>query len=136
MYTVVTSIILPLVLNIGFNIYIFIYVRKSARRIQIHNINIETNSGNSQQQQQQQPRISRRDISLLRQMIFTFAVFIIGWTPALVVNTITATSYVDAITMMVSVYISVICPVFLMFNLFIFNRDVREYLSNKIGCCC
>ena len=56
-YTVVTAIVIPTVIILGFNMSIFIYTRNSVRRVENHDIN----AGISQQQQF---RINRRDISL------------------------------------------------------------------------
>lgn len=129
-YTVVTAIPLPSLVNMIFNIWIFIYVRKSSRRIQPQNIS-GIQSGNNHPQ----ARVNHRDISLLKQMIFTFIMFIVGWTPALVINTITANSHVDSIILMGSVFLSVICLVALMINLFIYNHDVRQFIFNEIRHC-
>ena len=116
-YTVVTAIVIPTVIILGFNMSIFIYTRNSVRRVENHDIN----AGISQQQQF---RINRRDISLIKQMIFIFTVFIIGWCPAFVINTITATSRVDDRIQMVCIYLSEICLICLMINLFVFNHDI------------
>jgi len=67
----------PLTINTIFNGLIFKYVRASTHRVQPQISGINTTSNNNQQ-----PIIGRREISLLKQMIFMFCAFIGGWTPA------------------------------------------------------
>jgi hypothetical protein len=55
---------------------IFIHVYSSSRRVQPESLVTQNNSVNTQEQ-----KISRRDLHLLRHMIFMFCVFVGGWTP-------------------------------------------------------
>lgn len=133
LYTIVTSTALPFMIKLILNICILIYIRKSFQRVHTQSMANETSNANHSQKQSN--RISRRDISLLKQMIFIFVVFLVGWTPALIVNTITTVSDVDDIIMGVCIYLSVICPLCLMINLFYLNHDVRHYIANKFRRC-
>jgi hypothetical protein len=129
-YTLVTAVILPLLMNIVLNICIFVYVRKSSNRVRAQDISAVT-SGNHNQH----PRISRRDISLLKQMIFIFTMFIVGWTPALIINTVNVVIFVDFIILMVSLYLSAVCLLALIINLFIYNHEIRQYVFDSIRRC-
>ncbi|UJR17087.1 hypothetical protein I4U23_003984 [Adineta vaga] len=123
-YTLITGVIVPSLLNMTFNMWIFIYVRRSTRRV-----HLPESSGIT-------TRItSRRDISLLKQMIFTFSMFIIGWTPALLINTINVIMFVDVIILMASIYLGAICLLALMINLFISNHELRQYVWNCLRRC-
>lgn len=129
-YTLITAIILPMLMNMALNICIFMHVRRSSRRLQPQGASAVTGGTN-----QQQARISRRDIHLLKQMVFTFAMFIVGWTPALVINTVNVIIFVDFIIAIVSVYLSALCLLALMINLLVCNREIRPYLSDLIRRC-
>lgn len=105
---------------------IFIYARNSMRRVRTHDI-AAINSGNSQQL-----RISRRGLSLLKQILFIFTMFIVGWSSAFAINTITATSHVDDRIQMTCIYLSEIYLICLVINLFIFNHDVRQHVLHRV----
>ena len=119
-----------MLLNTILNVCIFIHVRRSSRRLQPQGLSATTGGTN-----QQQARISRRDIHLLKQMVFTFAMFIIGWTPAFVINTVNVIYFVDFIIAIASVYLSAVCLLALMINLLICNREIRQYIADLIRHC-
>ncbi|CAF1391552.1 unnamed protein product [Adineta steineri] len=129
-YTLIIAVILPSLITMVLNICIFIHVRKSSLRVQA-----QQPSGITSGTNHQQSIISRRDISLLKQMILTFTMFVIGWTPALVINTIDIIIFVDFIIQMASVYLSVICLLVFMINLFICNHEIRRYVFDSIRRC-
>lgn len=129
-YTLITAVILPLLVNIVLNIGIFVHVRRSSRRVQHQGISTVTTGSHNKQ-----PRISRRDISVLKQMIFTYSMFVVGWSPALVLNTIDVVIFVDFIILMASIYLSAVCLLALMMNLFICNYEIRQYVFNSIRRC-
>ena len=130
-YTLATAIILPMLMNAILNICIFIYVRRSSRRLQPQGVSAVTGGTN-----QQHARVSRRDIHLLKQMVFTFAMFIIGWTPAFVINTVNVIIYVDFVIAIASVYVSAVCLLALMINLFLCNHEIRHYVVVLVRRCC
>jgi hypothetical protein len=129
-YTLITAIILPMLMNTILNTCIFIHVRRSSRRLQPQGVSAITGGTN-----QPQARISRRDIHLLKQMVFTFAMFIIGWTPAFVINTVNVIIFVDFVIAIASVYLSAVCLLALMINLLLCNRDIRQYGVDLIRRC-
>ena len=97
-YTFIMSVIVPSLINTIVNIRIFAYVRSSSRRVRPQTVTVISNTINPQE-----PRISRREISLLRQMIFMFSMFVGGWTP---------------------IYLTVLIFNFIPFNLMIFRLTV------------
>ncbi len=72
-YTTALVTFVPPMINIIVNVFIFIHVRSSSRRVNPQIISAVTNTVNVVQQ-----KISRREIYLLRQMIFMFSIFVIG----------------------------------------------------------
>ncbi len=72
-YTCASVTFVPSMINIIVNVLIFSHVRSSYRRVKPQIINAVTNTVNVVQQ-----KISRREIYLLRQMIFMFSIFVIG----------------------------------------------------------
>ncbi len=86
-YTFITVVIIPMSIIGALDIQMFMLVRNSTRRIQLQHINAGVGGINNHQ-----VKITRRDISLLKRMIFTFLVFIVGWTPVLLL------SLIDSIT--------------------------------------
>ncbi|CAF1117119.1 unnamed protein product [Adineta steineri] len=129
-YTLVIAAILPSLINIILNIIIFSHVRSSARRIHPQAISALTSDVTAQQ-----PKISRREISLLRQMIFMFLMFIGGWTPVYIVNILDAATDLNFMIVQIAVIFSQICVLGIVINLFIYNHELRQYLSNKIRVC-
>jgi hypothetical protein len=117
----------PLIINTIFNGLIFKYVRASTRRVQPQNIDINTNSNNNQQ-----PIISRREISLLKQMIFMFCAFIGGWAPACCVIIIEQLVTLNPLYFQCSLKIFEIAMLAITINFFICNHEMKEYLINKI----
>ncbi|CAF1141024.1 unnamed protein product [Adineta ricciae] len=73
-YTFIVAVVLPSLINIILNSLIFVHVRSSVRRVQ-PNIATAWTSGFNREQQQL-PKISRREIALLRQMVFMFIMFV------------------------------------------------------------
>ncbi|CAF1337804.1 unnamed protein product, partial [Adineta steineri] len=102
----------------------------SARRIHPQAISALTSDVTAQQ-----PKISRREISLLRQMIFMFLMFIGGWTPVYIVNILDAATDLNFMIVQIAVIFSQICVLGIVINLFIYNHELRQYLSNKIRVC-
>jgi hypothetical protein len=86
-YAFITVVIIPMSIIGALDIQMFMPVRNSTRRIQPQHINAGVGGINNHK-----VKITRRDISLLKHMIFTFLVFIVGWTPVLLL------SLIDSIT--------------------------------------
>lgn len=126
-YSLITAVLLPTLLNSVLNVCIFIHVRKSSHRIRPQTITVVTNGIHNQQM-----RISRRDIALWKGMIFTFTIFIIGWTPAFIMNMIRMIQPVDFMTSIVLVYLSEICLLSLIINLLKCDYEIRRVLFDAI----
>jgi uncharacterized membrane protein (DUF106 family) len=125
-----TGVFLPLLINIILNSIIFVYVRSSSLRIHPQTSGPLTSVTNNQQ-----PRITRRDISMLRQMIFMFSMFIGGWTPAFVTSIIDTLDDVDFLIVTITIIFSELCVLGIIINLFVYNHGLREYLANKFRVC-
>ena len=131
-YTFVLAAILPSLINIILNALIFHYVRSSSRRVHPQTITKTTTSGINNQQ----TGITRRDISLLRQMIFMFAMFIGGWTPVFILNILQLLTDFDFKIIQIAVIFSQLCVLGIVINLFSYNHELKQYLLDKIRGCC
>ncbi len=126
-YTFTMAAIVPSLINAIVNVCIFTYVRSSSRRVRPQTKTAVTNMINTQE-----PRISRREISLLRQMIFMFSMFVGGWTPVYLTVLI---FYFDAYNLMIfylATVLAELCLLCITMNLFVCNHELREYSKNKI----
>jgi hypothetical protein len=126
-YTFITAVLLPILINIVLNICIFIHVRNSSRRIQPLTVGTLISGVNNQQL-----RISRRDISLLKQMILIFTMFILGWIPIASVHIADIVEPVDSVITAAVTLLSEICLLSLVINLFLCNHEIRQFLFNTI----
>ncbi|CAF1223958.1 unnamed protein product [Adineta steineri] len=126
-YTCTMAIFVPALLNIILNTLIFTYVQSSTRRIQPQSNRASTSGPNNRQ-----PRMSRRDMSLLKQMLVMFSMFIGGWTPILIVYTMNIAIDVDIKIIKITVLFSELCIFGIVMNLYIYNHELRHYLLNKI----
>jgi len=103
------------------NSIIFIYTRRSTRRIQA------ANGENAQA-----PILSHRDARLLKHMIFLFAVDFCGWAPIYTIQIINWNG-VAVSPIVVQIFLTV--PVASFFidvaDLFLYNHELRRYLTNK-----
>ncbi|CAF4247273.1 unnamed protein product, partial [Adineta steineri] len=126
-YTLITATILPSIINIILNTLIFSHVRSSSLRVHPNTVKAVANTVKNQQ-----PVINRRDISLLRQMVFMFVMFIGGWIPALILNILNQTMNFDFKIVQIAIIFSQLCLLGILINLFMYNHELRQYLSNKI----
>lgn len=126
-YSLVVTIVIPVAICITINITIFIYVKSSSRRV--HSI---SKVSSTNQRNDRQPKLSRRDIHLLRHMIFMFLVYIIGWGPICVFAIISRHISVNVvISNIVSLLaeLSLLCDIV---DLFLYSHELREYLQRKV----
>ena len=126
-YTFIMTVCVPSLINTIVNVRIFIHVRSSARRVQPQTITTLTLGTNTQKQ-----KIGRREISLLRQMIFMFTIFIGGWAPVYSIVIISFVQYLDPIITSLAVVLGELSILGIITNLFICNHDLRQYLLNKM----
>ncbi|CAF1270253.1 unnamed protein product [Rotaria sordida] len=129
-YTCMMAVFVPSFINIMLNIAIFIRVRSATRRVQPRTNNTSENSNRIQQ-----ARISPREIFLLRQMIFIFLTFIIGWTPVYIVNIINPILHIHPIISQLSILLCEVSLLSIIINLFMWNHELRQYFFNKIRHC-
>ncbi|CAF1288683.1 unnamed protein product [Adineta ricciae] len=136
LYFFMIVVIVPLFMNIILNVRIFIHVRSSSCRVRpAWTASTIINVNNTQQQQQRKASISRREISLLRQMIFMFTMFIGGWTPIYFMLYLSQIIYISGIIQLFATILCEFALLSLIINLFICNRELREYLMNKLRFC-
>jgi hypothetical protein len=121
------TVIVPSIINTFVNVLIFGHVRSSSRRIRPQAVLSVTNVINTQE-----PRISRREISLLRQMIFMFSMFVGGWTPVYLTVLIFYFIPFNLMAFQLTTLFAELCVLCITMNLFVCNHELREYSRNKI----
>lgn len=130
------AVVLPLLINIILNSLIFVHVRSSTRRVQPQIRSAWTNRVTAQQEERQHiPKLTRREISLLRQMIFMFMMFIGGWSPVFIVNIFLQLKKIHTIITALTILFSELCVFGITTNLFIHNYQLKDFLLNKIQFC-
>jgi len=130
MYTFVIAVIVPSVITLILNLFIFKHVRDSSRRIHAQNdtTSMTVTMG-------QQPRISRRDISLLKHTIYIFGIFMIGWGPIFLLVAIDYHGNVIPLVYTILQLLSVISSLICMLDLFQYNHELRNYIKDKFLRC-
>jgi hypothetical protein len=138
-YTCILSVVLPSLINTILNILIFLHVRASTRRILADTKSVSINVTSQQQPQQQQLQsisvISHRELVMLRQMIFIFIVFITGWSPVFVITIIRHFVSFDTMFTSMAAILSQLCILTIIFNLFLYNHELRDFLLSKFRQC-
>jgi len=121
------TVIVPSLINTFVNVLIFVHVRSSSRRVRPQAVPSVTNIIITQE-----PRITRREISLLRQMILMFSMFVGGWTPVYVTVLILYFMPLNLLPFLLTTVVAELCLLFITMNLFLCNHELREYCRNKI----
>ncbi|CAF1210294.1 unnamed protein product [Adineta ricciae] len=130
-YILVIIVVLPTIISIVFNLIIFITVRSSARRIhETTTITVLSETNTSRQQH-------AREMRLLKHILFMFAVFVLGWAPLFVVLALPSAIYhtIPGWIITSSQIPSAISAVIQVVDLFIYNREIRQYLKERIHHC-
>jgi hypothetical protein len=123
-YVLLMIVIIPSLICFILNFIIFKYVRSSTKRVQPSLVVTQNN---------QRQYISRRDLHLLRHMIFIFCVFIVGWSPVYVYSLIPNNSnYLIFLIFQILAQSSVLIGII---NLFFYNHKLRRYFFQKIFRC-
>jgi len=126
-YTFIMAVFVPIFLNIGINVLIFVHIRSSSRRVQPQIVDAVTNASHTQEL-----KITRREISVLRRMIFIFSMFISGWTPVYLTVIIDYFNILDPIIFRLTVIFAELCLLGIITDLLIYNHKLRQYLLYKI----
>jgi polyferredoxin len=125
-YTFVIVVIVPALITLILNLFIFKHVRASSRRIQVQ---ANTNSMNITMGQQ--PKINRRDISLLKHTIYILGFFIIGWAPIYLLIAIDYNGNVIPLVYTILELLAFISLLSCMLDLFLYNHELRRYIKEK-----
>ncbi|UJR12297.1 hypothetical protein I4U23_017008 [Adineta vaga] len=126
-YTLSIIVIIPVIVNIIFNGIIVVFVRSSSRRV--HEITVVVTSITNTNHQQH-----RRDIKLLKHIIFLFIVFILGWGPLYIVLALTDLILPDWLYSVLQIP-PTFATIIQVVDLFIYNHEVRQYWKERINRC-
>jgi len=112
---------LPAIVFAITNGIIFKFTRHSTRRVQ------PANGENAQAS-----ALSHRNARLLKHMLFLFTVFICGWTPIYIMMIIDWNGVaISPIVMQVFLAVPAASLIVDVTDLFIYNHELRRYLTNK-----
>ncbi|CAF1649633.1 unnamed protein product, partial [Adineta ricciae] len=130
-YVLCILVVIPMVFILIFNSIIFVFVRSSTRRIRQAKI-ATTIPGSATLSQQH-----TRDVHLLKHILFLFVVFILGWGPLYII--VILPDYILAalpswLPLPLQVPPAISCMVQIA-DLFIYNREIRQYLKQQIYHC-
>ena len=118
-YTLVATLIIPVLTVLLFNIRIFIFVSQSTRRVHAEGANAAAASHS-------------RDMHLLKTMIITFIIFIVGWVPLFIsqifMGSFTLPTIVDYIFQVLPA-ISMFCDIIVLIYI---NQHIRRFLAQII----
>ncbi|UJR38845.1 hypothetical protein I4U23_031510 [Adineta vaga] len=126
-YTLSVIVTIPVIVNIIFNGIIAVFVRSSSRRV--HEVNVVITSATNKNHQQH-----RRDIKLLKHIIFLFIVFILGWGPIYIVLTLRDIILPDFLYNVLQILPTFTITIQII-DLFIYNHEVRQYWKERINRC-
>ncbi|CAF1063607.1 unnamed protein product [Adineta steineri] len=129
-YTVLISIIVPALITLIINLKIFKHVHDSSKRI-----HQQMTATTGTIIIRQQPAINRRDLYLLKHMIFMFSMFIIGWTP---IFSLEAIDYAYAVSELVYSLLQVFSVISLLvctIDLLLCNQDLKRFIKDTILQC-
>lgn len=78
------------------------------------------------------PALPKRDIHLLKHMLFLFFVFVIVWTPIYVLELMAMYTYLNPWIFSLLRIPAVISGCIMVFDLFRYNHEVRQYIVGRI----
>ncbi|CAF2686482.1 unnamed protein product [Rotaria sp. Silwood2] len=130
-YKLIFIVIVPPIVFLILNIFIYVTVRSSSHRIQPSSLSVTKNTSRNIQQE----RMSRRDIHLLRNMINMFLILIGGWTPLYALFAIQSQVLAN---LMLSKCFTIWCQLAFLcdiIDLYLYNHELRNYLKTKFCRC-
>jgi hypothetical protein len=129
-YKLILIVIIPSIVFLITNIFIYVSVRASSHRIQPVLSITENTSDN-----RRPSRISQRDIHLLRHMIVMFCIFVGGWAPLYTVLAIQNQFLVNPILLAcltIWCQLALLCDII---DLYLYNHELRKYLTTIVLRC-
>ena len=117
-------VIIPFITIVVFNIFIFLKVLASTRRV--HHQGIHSDGSEMSRRQQ------ARDTHLLKHMLFIFLVFIIGWAPVYIAVFLNLYIYISVWVLVFLQIPPIFSALIMVLDLFVYNHDLRSYLKRKI----
>ena len=123
-YRLIMVVILPSLACLALNLLIFRYVRSSSHRVQAISHVTRDEHRTSQSH--------RRDMHLLRHIIFMFSAFIGGWAPAYIVRCFVYNLPYTALSMSLLLLWAELSLLVVVINLFVYNHELHRQFFRKI----
>ncbi|CAF1338320.1 unnamed protein product [Adineta ricciae] len=121
-YQIMINVFIPALVSFVFNTLIFMHVHSSTRRVRCFPEGEHHRSA---------VRISRRDLYLLRNMIYTFAVYVGGCGPIFLLIAIDFQGTVTAVVYVILAIVAEASLFSIIINLFRCNKKIRTLLEDK-----
>jgi hypothetical protein len=135
-YSLCLIVVLPSILTIVFNSMIFFFVRSSTRRVHAIATATATSTATATAFSVANKNLQHaRDMYLVKHMVFIFIVFLIGWTPLYFVSAIYFSGGVPTWVYYLLEMLPVLSTLINILDLFMYNRDLRQYLKERIFKC-
>ena len=117
--------IIPCICILIINTVIIRHVRLSSRRVQ-------PQTQTDRIMSIKEHKISRREMYLLRHLVFMFCVYNIGWAPLYLIPVIMYGKYIHMTIYLSVPILSELCLLCVIIDLFFYNHGVRKYLINLL----
>ena len=124
--------IVPFLISLVANLVIFIHVRSSSRRVHAEHSLAQHSTGNMLQTRS---RVSRRDLHLLRHTIIMFCIFFVFWCPVYLLLGIDNNHIINPVIYAILAILAESCLLWIIISLFMYNKELRQYLKSKILPC-
>ena len=137
LYSMILIVLVPSSILLMMNFLIFLLARSSTKRIQPQALSVSaiTQSALHPSKHTQRFKLNRRDVSLLKQMVYMFLTFVGGWGPVYIFlncDTLTATI---PILLPITVVLAAFSSLINIMNLFLSDHDIRQWFREQYRCC-
>ena len=127
-------VLIPPSIILFINFLIFLFARSSTKRIQPQPFSVVTIT-QSVVNQVQRSKMSRRDISLLKQMAYMFFIFVGGWGPVYISLNWEFINTTVPLLMPIFVVLAAFSSFIIITNLFVNDYEIRQWFREQFRRC-
>ena len=126
-YALAIVVILPSLICLIVHVIIFNYARSSTRRVQPNLASVTSATAI-----QHTPRISRRDIHLVKSMVIMFSIFVGGWSPIYVFAIVQPDAAFSTTLPAIFTFLAQVSGLLILSNLFLYNHELTKYYRYRL----
>ena len=126
-YALAVVVIFPSLICLIVHMIIFDYARSSTRRVQPTLSTVTTATPF-----QHPPRVTRRDIHLLKSMFIMFSIFVGGWSPIYVFGILQPDATFSTTLPAIFTFLAQISCFLILTNLFLYNHELIKYYRYRL----